>query len=107
MSLGVRVIPEDFTKDQEECDPKETCYAEQRGVLSAPYEGREILGKEAAANYKPILLPATLSPHRQRTSESAALDKTFCIVWHILPITVTLANRNRWPTHFFPMLSVS
>jgi hypothetical protein len=100
MSLCVLVIPEDFTKDQEECGPKETYYAEQRGVLSAPYEGREILGKEAAANYKPILVPATLSPHRQHTSESAAPDKTFCIVWHILPIAVTLTNRGRWPARF-------
>jgi hypothetical protein len=40
-----------------ECDPKETYYdpfAEQRGVCFAAAEGRDVLGKEAAANYKRV-----------------------------------------------------
>jgi hypothetical protein len=40
-----------------ECDPKEAYYdkvARRRGLLDAPYEGRETLAKEAAGNYPRI-----------------------------------------------------
>jgi hypothetical protein len=73
VSINVLIVPEDFRKDQyvlkpivqrmfrhigiKECDPKERYYdpyVTSRGLASAPYEGREILGLEAAQRYKRI-----------------------------------------------------
>ena len=56
---GFKDLPKDWSWQQilEDGHPKEAyydAYAEQRGVLKAPYEGREVLGREAAANYRRI-----------------------------------------------------
>jgi len=54
---GMRDLPKDWAwaDIRAECNPKETYYdffAQQRGVYAAAAEGRDVLGKAAAANYK-------------------------------------------------------
>lgn len=53
---GAKDLPKkwSWSEIRAEVDPKELyydIYAEQRGLLSAPYEGRDVLAREAASNY--------------------------------------------------------
>ncbi len=70
---GMTDLPPDWTwkSIRAECNPKETYYdpyAKARGVLFAAGEGRDPLGREAAANYKRVrqLCPEDVAGLEQR-----------------------------------------
>jgi hypothetical protein len=74
---GQTDLPSNWTwRDiRNERDPKETYYdryAEQRGMLTAAYEGREVLAKEAARNYTRIrqLCPEDVGQLEQRITDA-------------------------------------
>jgi hypothetical protein len=80
---GMNDLPKKWawTEVREECHSKERFYepyAKQRGLLEAPYEGRERLAKEAAGNYGRIrqLCPEDVGALESRVRSALEVTST-------------------------------
>jgi len=78
---GLRDLPAEWRwKDiRAHCDPKEAFYdemAKRRGLRNAPYEGRESLAREAAANFERIRQLCTEDVGSLSKRARTALDAT-------------------------------
>ncbi len=74
---GLKDLPGDWAwkEVRTECHPKEVYYetlARQRGLLEAPYEGRDVLAREASGNFARIrrLCPEDVARLGQRVREA-------------------------------------